>query len=227
MNKANADYFAFSSYGFRNFADRSLIEMRSKIVKNFVSSFVPDRDDTILDVGASAERHPSSNMLEKLYPHTNMITATGLGYHGELEKRFPGIKYVQTDGMNLPFMDGEFAFVHSHAVIEHVGSFMDQLAFVAELFRVANKGVFFTTPNRFHPLEFHTGIPIVHWLPHVVCSKILKALGHTFYSDRNNLNLLSRRSIEKLLNHLNIRNYEITGFCWLMFPSNFAVKIWK
>jgi hypothetical protein len=49
-------------------------------------------------------------------------------------------------------------------VIEHVGGEERQRAFVAEALRVAHR-VFITTPNRWFPVELHTRLPLVHWLP--------------------------------------------------------------
>ena len=40
----------------------------------------------------------------------------------------------------------------------------EQRRFVAELCRVAPR-VFISTPNRWFPLEVHTRLPLVHWLP--------------------------------------------------------------
>jgi hypothetical protein len=36
---------------------------------------------------------------------------------------------------------------------------------VAECARVARKGFCLTTPNRWFPVEFHTQLPLLHWLP--------------------------------------------------------------
>jgi hypothetical protein len=68
------------------------------------------------------------------------------------------------DGRALPFADGEFDVAFSNAVVEHVGGRDDQQRFVLELCRVA-KSVFLTTPNRLFPLDPHTLLPVVHWLP--------------------------------------------------------------
>ena len=76
----------------------------------------------------------------------------------------PGIAYVQGDACALPFADGAFDVVHSNAVIEHVGGRDRQEAFVREALRVGRR-VFLTTPNRWFPIEVHTRLPLVHWLP--------------------------------------------------------------
>ena len=39
-----------------------------------------------------------------------------------------------------------------------------QRTFVAEALRVGGR-VFLTTPNRWFPIEVHTRLPLVHWLP--------------------------------------------------------------
>ena len=64
----------------------------------------------------------------------------------------------------MPFADGEFDIVFSNAVIEHVGGREQQRRFVEESLRVARRA-FVTTPNRWFPVEVHTRLPLVHWLP--------------------------------------------------------------
>ena len=64
----------------------------------------------------------------------------------------------------MPFADGAFDVVYSNAVIEHVGGRERQEAFVREALRVGRR-VFVTTPNRWFPIEVHTRLPLVHWLP--------------------------------------------------------------
>ena len=72
---------------------------------------------------------------------------------------------VRADGRELPFADGAFDLGFSNAVVEHVAGGRDgQRRFVHELCRVARR-VFVTTPNRWFPLEVHTLLPFVHWLP--------------------------------------------------------------
>ena len=49
-------------------------------------------------------------------------------------------------------------------MIEHVGGREQQRRFVEESLRVARRA-FITTPNRWFPVEVHTRLPLVHWLP--------------------------------------------------------------
>ncbi len=65
----------------------------------------------------------------------------------------------------LPFADGSFDWIFCSEVIEHAGPETRQAALVTDLYRIARKGLFITTPNRRHPLDFHTGLPLLHWLP--------------------------------------------------------------
>jgi SAM-dependent methyltransferase len=71
---------------------------------------------------------------------------------------------VQGDALALPFEDGAFDVVFSNAVVEHVGGPEAQRRFVEEALRVGSR-VFLTTPNRWFPIEVHTLLPLVHWLP--------------------------------------------------------------
>jgi len=75
------------------------------------------------------------------------------------------VRAVQADGRELPFADRAFDLGFSNAVVEHVaGGREGQRQFVHELCRVSHR-VFVTTPNRWFPLEVHTLLPFVHWLP--------------------------------------------------------------
>jgi len=74
------------------------------------------------------------------------------------------IRFQEADAEAMPFPDGAFDVVHSNAVIEHVGGRERQEAFVREAVRVGRR-VFVTTPNRWFPIEVHTRLPLVHWLP--------------------------------------------------------------
>jgi 2-polyprenyl-3-methyl-5-hydroxy-6-metoxy-1,4-benzoquinol methylase len=92
----------------------------------------------------------------------------------------------------LPFGDESFDLVFSNAVIEHVGSREQQRGFLDEILRVGTRA-FVTTPNRRHPIEFHTVTPLLHYLPPGVYRPIYAAAGFDFFSKEENLNLLDAR----------------------------------
>lgn len=79
--------------------------------------------------------------------------------------REEGATLLRGDGKRLPFTDGSFDVVLSNAVVEHIGGPLEARIFLAESRRVASALVLHTTPNRWFPIETHTRLPLVHWLP--------------------------------------------------------------
>lgn len=98
----------------------------------------------------------------------------------------------------LPFKNGQFDIVFCSAVLEHVGSWEEQRFFLKELIRVGKK-VFLTTPNRWFPIEVHTVLPFLHWLPKPLHQKILRLLGRDLYAQTDMLNLQSKRQLDRML----------------------------
>ena len=154
-------------------ADAISIRSRRRKLALFFELMRPDAGTTVLDVGVDeislgeAGGHSgctTHNFLEERYPWPERLTALGLHDGARFRERYPGIAYVQGDACALPFADGSFDVVHSNAVIEHVGGRARQEAFVREALRVG-RHVFLTTPNRWFPVEVHTRLPLVHWLP--------------------------------------------------------------
>ena len=75
------------------------------------------------------------------------------------------VQLIEADGRDLPFKSRSFDWVFSNAVIEHVGSWEDQIRFANEIRRVSSQGYFVTTPNKFFPIEPHTLLPFYQFLP--------------------------------------------------------------
>jgi len=172
---------------------------RCKMFDVFLTMTGVQEKDTILDVGATSDQTLShSNYLEAWYPHKKRITASGIDDASFLEEAYPGLQFVRTDGSSLPFADGAFDFVHSSAVLEHVGSRDNQKRFLQEAWRVARKGVFLTTPYRYFPIELHTALPLLHWLPVRWYRKFLSKTKLRFFSLEENLNLLSRSELKSI-----------------------------
>ena len=120
-----------------------------------------------------------------------------------------------------------FDIVHSNATIEHVGSYKNQLLFVKECVRISKKYVFIQTPNRFFPIDFHTFLPFIHWLPKNIHRNILKVIGLSFYCDEKNLNLLSKKDLISFCKKLDLKNFEIIKYKLFLMTSNLILIIKK
>jgi SAM-dependent methyltransferase len=152
-------------------ADEISLRSRRRKLALFLETMRPTRETSVLDIGADelGFDDPGAgcrtlNYFEEHYPWPERITALGLTEGERFRARYPRVRYVQGDALDLPFADDEFDVVYSNAVIEHVGDRERQRRFVAEALRVGRRA-FVTTPNRWFPIEVHTLLPLVHWLP--------------------------------------------------------------
>ena len=194
---------------------------RRRMYARFVEDCGITSNVSILDLGVTSDRsYASSNYLEAWHPYKERITAAGIDDASFLETQYPGIKFVYANGLNLPFPDRSFDVVHSSAVLEHVGAASCQAAYVRECVRVARNAVFLTTPNRWFPMEFHTLLPLVHWLPKRSFRWFLRHVGMDFFADEGNLNLLSRRELDSLAPECNGFDFRVSSVALLGWPSN-------
>jgi hypothetical protein len=152
----------------RRVASQVSLRSRERKLRLFRDLFGPGPETTVVDVGvtdAPFGAGSSDNFFEAMYPWPDRITAVGNTELDRFTAAFPLVHAVRADGRELPFADGTFELGFSNAVVEHVAGGRDgQRRFVHELCRVARR-VFVTTPNRWFPLEVHTLLPLVHWLP--------------------------------------------------------------
>ena len=194
---------------------------RRKIFAAFMELTEISEPDTLLDVGVTSDRsYHHSNYLEEWCPWKRRITAVGIDDASFLEEIYPGVHFVRADGCRLPFESGTFDFAHSSAVLEHVGSREQQVQFLRELSRVARRGIFLATPNRWFPIEFHTMLPLLHWLPPPLFRKALVGLGKGYFADERNLNLLSRRDLGEVARTAGIRRFSIRSVSLFGLPTN-------
>src|SRR5262245_51092863 len=164
-------------------AARVSLRSRERKLRLFLELFHPGPETTVVDVGVTdapfgGEDGSSDNFFEALYPWPSRITAVGRTGLDRFAAAFPEVTTVQADGRELPFADGQFDLGFSNAVLEHVAGGRDeQRRFLSELCRVAGR-VFVTTPNRFFPVDPHSLLPFVHWLPDgELRSRALRARG--------------------------------------------------
>jgi SAM-dependent methyltransferase len=148
----------------------------------FMEAIRPDQRTSILDVGVDDlgygedEGWATANFFEELYPWRERITAVALHDGERFRRRYPEVAYVRADGCELPFEDGEFDVVFSNAVVEHLENRERQRRFASEATRVGRR-VFVATPNRRFPVEVHTRLPFVHWLPQAGSARVYELLG--------------------------------------------------
>lgn len=208
-------------------ADRLAARMRRVMFQQFLDLTGVRPDQTILDVGATSDDElEASNYLEAWYPYKDQITACGVDDASFLEWKYPGVRCVQADGRALPFPDRHFDVVHASAVLEHVGSRDQQTKFISELVRVARHATFLTTPNRWFPVEFHSALPLVHWLPPAAFRTVLGALGHDQLAREENLNLLSAHDLRHMCHELGLHRVRVRNVRLFGWPSNLLLTVY-
>jgi hypothetical protein len=127
---------------------------RTKRMSQFCDIFAVDDRTRIIDVGG----YEMNWLLLKKKPKVMLVNL-------EAEEWEKGqFTRIQGDGRNLDFGDNSFDIAYSNSVIEHVGGWKDQMAFAAEIRRVAPQ-YYVQTPNRRFFIEPHLIAPFVHYLP--------------------------------------------------------------
>jgi hypothetical protein len=153
---------------------------------------------TILDNGATPDTlSPDSNCLLRWFLADGAaVYTTSPEDINHLASLFPGL-HVLPWPPQLEAIGSPIDLVVSSSVVQHVGDTGAQLAYVGSLLDFGAP-VFLTTPNRGHWLEFHTKLPLLHWLPKHRHRAILTRLGMTFWSQEAHLNLLVRDELQQL-----------------------------
>jgi hypothetical protein len=197
MNLAVLDQKYYREVPPKSVAEWLLVSARDRIFQDFMARMRPSSSDQILDVGVSDVVNDGANVLERTYLHQSNITACGLGAGFQFKTTFPLVRYFQIEpNVRLPFDDGSFDIATSNAVLEHVGSFENQLLFVRELCRVAQR-VFISVPNRFFPIEHHTALPVAHYQDstfQIAC----RITGKSEWAREENLILMTRKRLWRL-----------------------------
>ncbi len=207
-----------------NFFDRILNKKRFEIT-NIVNKFISDKNlHDVLDIGTTNdEKNLSSNIIIKNlkglkdFKCLSDQVITLRFFSKSLEKS------ITQDLSDKEIENFSSDLVISNATIEHVGSKTDQLKMIENVIRLCKKYFIIITPNRFHPIEFHTKIPFIHWLPKKMHRAILSLIGQKFLASEKNLNLLSRNDLESFMKKLEFKNYEIKNINFLFFISNYIL----
>lgn len=123
---------------------------------------------------------------------------------------FTGVQLREGKGLDFP--DKHFDIVFSNSVIEHATlpkerlfdvtservfremSMVNQRSFAAEIRRLG-KGYFVQTPNRWFPVEPHTRLPLMGWMPRPVLIAFIRATRLDWSPDWN---LLTASQMQEL-----------------------------
>ncbi len=204
-----------------SFFDKIIIKNRSKMLA-LITNFLKDKDlFDVLDVGSTSDlSNESSNFLIKNLKNFKNYKSIS-DQKPQLALFSKSLKKLITENLTDKELDEYRSdLVISNATIEHVGSFVNQVKMCENIIKLSKKYFIIITPNRFHPIEFHSKLPLLHWLPKKIYRKILFLLGMKFLSKEENLNLLSQSDLVKIMKNLNQSNYEIRNINFLLFKSN-------
>lgn len=227
-HQGNSKELIYSSSKAMSLGDRTALRIRKRIYAVLANLVDLECLDSILDVGATADKAClSSNYFENLYPYKERIVALSDQPAQWLEDYYPGMRFVQGDGCQLPFENDSFDLVFSSAVWEHVGDRAKQENFLEECYRVARRYVFITTPNRWHPIEFHTALPLLHWLPKRWHSQYLPPSSYGTLLSQGKLNLLTPKDIRQMVDCLGALHNALYSVNFIGIKSNLMLFLKK
>ena len=208
-----------------NFFDKIINKKRVEMVNLMKKKIDISQIDDLLDIGTTEDiSAKSSNIFCKLLDNIKIHKSisnqkvTNKRFHSSIEKS------ITSDFNEELIKKFKSDLVISSATIEHVGDFQNQVTKVKNMISLSKKYIVLSTPNRFYPIEFHTKLPFLHWLPANIFRKALLFLNMKYFADEKNLNLLSKSDLKKMLNIFSDKiEYKIYNISFLGFVSNFLV----
>ena len=200
----------------------NIIKKKRVEMTDVIKIFLKDKNiEDILDIGSTEdENNPSSNYIVKNLGNYKIYKSISDQLIKSNFFTYKLNKSITSDFSEQEIKQSKSDLVISNATIEHVGSIENQIKMCENIIKLSNKYFIINTPNKFHPIEFHTKIPLIHWLPNKFYRIILKFLGLKFFADENNLNLLSENDLVLIMKKLNQVNFSIKKIKFLFFCSN-------
>ena len=200
--------------------DKIITKKRSQIVDIINDQIILNNINEVLDIGTTNDtKNKSSNFIVKnlknvknFYSISDQLITSSF-FKKTLQKSITE-NFSEYEIENL-----KSDLVISNATIEHVGNYDNQKAMINNMIKLSKKMIIISTPNRYHPLEFHTKIPFIHWLPKNIHRKILKNIKLTFFSKEENLNLLSKSDLSSFVENEKVKS-EFKYIKFLFFKSN-------
>ena len=213
----NKIYSAFHLSFIEKLILKKRIEMKKKIEENINFENI----NSICDVGTTEDiSNKSSNFLIKSF--TNIKTKNSIT--DQLIKDDIFKNKIQTSitsnlqPAQVNQLKSDISF--SSATIEHVGSRDNQKKMIENMINLSKKYIIITTPNKFHPIEFHTKLPLLHFLPKIIYKSLLNLVGYSYFAKVENLNLLSVDDLSKILNMFSNIKFKIIKIKLFGFTSN-------
>ncbi len=213
----NKIYSAFHLSFVEKIILKKRLEMKNKIEENINLNNI----NSICDVGTTEDTsNKSSNFLIKSFTNIkikNSITDQLIKdefFNNKIQASITAD--LHPDQINQLKSDISF----SSATIEHVGCRNNQIKMVENMINLSKRYIIITTPNKFHPIEFHTKLPFFHFLPKVIYKMLLKLIGYSYFSKIENLNLLSVHDFSKILNTFSSIKFKIVKIKLFGFTSN-------
>ena len=205
---------------YTKFIDKIIHNKRLEIISIIKEKINKNDFKDILDIGTTADTSKSSNVIVKSLKNFKV-------YKSILDQKITSNFFLKTlqKSITKELSSNEFNVyrsdvVISNATIEHVGSYQKQLKMLENIVKLTKKIFIIVTPNRMHPIEFHSQIPFIHWLPKKLHRKILSIVGLSYLSKEKNLNLLKTSNIVNLMKKFNNTEYEIKYVKFLLLKSN-------
>tara|TARA_Y100001970_G_scaffold293663_1_gene442102 strand:- start:3993 stop:4670 length:678 start_codon:yes stop_codon:yes gene_type:complete len=207
-----------------SFTDKIVSKKRNEIVKIIRNLINFSNVSSILDIGTTNDKAlKSSNFI--IYQFKDVKIKKSLS-NQSIQDNFFELNYnksitesLSNDEINSLSSD----IVISSATLEHVGSDFNKNLMIKNITFLTKKYFIITTPNRYYPIDFHTKLPILHWLPKKIHRKILKFLGLDFFSKEQNLDLLSYNDLVKLTKDIKNFDVEIKKIKFLGLTSNLII----
>jgi len=190
---------------------------RRRRAQIFHDNFVLDASSKVLDIGSEDGSNIAQVLLGTgLQPHNVYIADISEDMVTSGHEKYGFVPVTISEAGRLPFDNGYFEVVYCSSVIEHVTVPKEhvwlvtsgekfrrtanerQLAFAQEIRRLG-RGYYVQTPNRWFPIESHTWLPFVGYLPRAWQISVLH-ICNRFWVKRTNpdWHLLTARDMRRL-----------------------------
>jgi len=200
--------------------DKIITKKRLEIIDIINNQIILNNINDVLDIGTTSDtENISSNFIIKNLKNIKSFNSisnqliTSSFFKKKLQKS------IIENFSEYEIENFKSDLVVSNATIEHVGNHNNQKIMVSNMIKLSKRMVIISTPYRYHPLEFHTKIPFIHWLPKKIHRKILKNFNLTFYSKEENLNLLSKSDLSSFIENEEVKS-EFRYIKFLFLRSN-------